>query len=88
MDYLPIVIILVFCSLLLFFVLSHLRPLTEEEVRVLGNKRRKRQIRIYFSFDSREFKPNSEFKKSMKADGSFYNIEESLYEFPSSASAL
>ncbi len=89
MDFLYIVvIILVFIVPPLVFIIIHLDPLTEEEVKSLGNKRRDHQIRIYFSFDNREFKASSEFKKNMQADGSFYQIQENIFEFPSLAAAL
>lgn len=72
----------------LFFILTHLRPLTEDEVRHLGTKRRKRQIRQYFSFDKRQFSVNKEFKKRMKPSGKFYQMSERLREFPAIAAAL
>lgn len=89
MDFLFIaVIILVFLVPPLVFIITHLDPLIEVEVKSLGNKRRNRQIRIYFSFDNRQVRANSEFKKNMQVDGSFYQIQESLFEFPSLAAAL
>lgn len=81
--------ILFFFILVVFiFIILHLRPLTENEVRILGRKRRKQQIREYFTFSENEYVVNNEFKKSMKPNGSFYEINESLYEFPSTAAAL
>lgn len=72
----------------LVFILTHLRPLTEDEVRELGTKKRRKQIRQYFSFDKREFTVNKEFKKRMKPSGRFYQISDTLYKFPAIAAAL
>lgn len=74
--------------IVLIFILTHLRPLTEDEVRHLGTKKRRKQIRQYFSFDKREFTVNKEFKKRMKPTGRFYQISDSLYKFPAIAAAL
>lgn len=74
--------------IVLIFILTHLRPLTEDEVRQLGTKKRRKQIRQYFSFDKREFTVNKEFKKRMKPSGRFYQISDSLYKFPAIAAAL
>ena len=76
------------CIVIVVFIVIHLRPLREEEIRALGQKRRNKQILKYFSFDSREFNANKDFKKSMNPDGRFYQINESLFEFPSLAAAL
>lgn len=83
-----IVIIDVFLLISLIFIVTHLRPLTEDEVKLLANKRRNRQIRMYFSFDNREFNVNKEFKKRMNPNGAFYRINESLFGFPATAAAL
>jgi hypothetical protein len=74
--------------LILLFIITHLRPLSFEEVRKLGTKRRKKEIGRYFSFDNRERSVNSEFKKRMKPTGKFYQINENLFQFPSTAAAL
>jgi len=78
----------IFGFLFLVFILTHLRPLTFEEVRKLGAKRRNREIGIYFSFEKRETSVNKNFKKRMKPTGKFYKINKSLKEFPSIAAAL
>jgi len=74
--------------IVLVFILTHLRPLTEDEVRQLGTKRRKKQIRQYFSFGKREFIVDKEFKKRMKPAGKFYQMSDSLHVFPAIAAAL
>lgn len=76
------------CIVIVVFIAIHLRPLREEEIRVLGQKRRNKQIPEYFSFDNREFNISKDFKKSMRPDGRFYQTNESLFEFPSLAAAL
>lgn len=72
----------------LIFVFTHLRPLTENEVKHLGTKRRGKHIRVYFSFNTREFNVDKEFKKRMNPNGKFYRIDEDLVDFPSTAAAL
>lgn len=72
----------------LVFVLTHLRPLNEDELRQLGEKKREKQIREYFSFATGEFSVNKEFKKRMNPNGKFYQINESLFDFPPIAAAL
>lgn len=74
--------------IVIVFISTHLRPLTEDEVSRLGTKRRGKQIRRYFSFDKREFTVNREFKKRMKPTGRFYQMIESLHKFPAIAAAL
>jgi len=84
-------LIWIFVCLILFtsiFIFFHLRPLKNNEIKQLGNKRRSRQIRQYFSFNNAEFYPNEDLKRTMNPDGSFYNIGEALYDYPSKAAAL
>lgn len=83
-----LVLIGIFLFISLIFIVTHLRPLTKDEIKSLGNKRRNRQIRKYFSFDTREFTVNKEFKKRMNPNGAFYRMSESLFEFPAIAAAL
>ncbi|MFQ5811619.1 MAG: hypothetical protein ACE5I2_00265 [Anaerolineae bacterium] len=83
-----LVVIGVLALVSLVFVVIHLRPLTEDEVRLLANKRRNKHIRMHFSFDNREFTVNKEFKRKMSPDGAFYQLNESLYKFPSLAAGL
>jgi hypothetical protein len=73
----------------IIFLLTHLRPLNTEEIEHLGNKRRGRQIRNYFSFNNLTSEINDEFKKKMNPNGALYHSEDiSLFDFPSKASAL
>jgi len=74
--------------ILVIFILTHIRPLTEDEVKVLGTKRRGKQIHRYFSFDRSQFGANKEFKRRMKPSGKFYRVRERLHEFPAIAAAL
>jgi len=78
----------IFGVVVLLLILTHLRPLTEEEVRQLGTKRRSKQVRRYFSFERGEFSVSKEFKKRMEPSGRFYPISESLQKFPPVAAAL
>lgn len=74
--------------LVLAFVLTHLRTLTEEEVKLLAKKRRDKEIRAYYTFNSRELIADKDFKKKMNNNGAFYPMNESLNRFPSLAAAL
>lgn len=74
--------------IVLIFIISHLQPLTDIEIEILANKRRNKDIRIYFSFTNYEFVPNSNFKKKLIPNGTFYRIGETRREFPSIAASL
>jgi len=74
--------------IVLIFILTHLRPLTEDEVRQLGTKKRRKQIRQYFSYDKSELTVDKDFKKRMRPNGKFYQRSDSLYRFPAIAAAL
>lgn len=65
-----------------------MRPLTDQEADQLSTKRRNKQIRAYYSFHAGEVSVDLQFKKRMKADGSFYPADESLYTFPATAAGL
>ena len=73
---------------LVVFIVSHLRPLRENEINVLSEKRRNKGIIKYFSFDIQEYSVNKNFKKSMNPNGKFYQISEDLYTFPSLSAGL
>jgi len=79
---LPILIIIV------LIILTHLRPLTFEEVMILGSKRRTKELKEYFSFKNYEVNVDMTFKKRMNPNGKFYQFNEVLYEFPSIAAGL
>ena len=72
----------------LVFVVTHLRPLRDNEVEYLAGKRRNRRISEYFSFDRRECSVDKGFKKRMKPTGTCYQVDEQLFRFPSTAAAL
>jgi hypothetical protein len=72
----------------LVFIVSHFRPLTDEEISCLASKRRLRQINAYYQFSQSQVSVNLEFKKGMAAEGSYYNIHTTMREFPSIAAAL
>ena len=90
-KFIPAVLIVIGGAFILFsiiFILTHLRQLTDEEVTDLAGKRRKNQIRFYFSFTNNELTPDKDFKKRMDASGTFYQINEPLEKFPSVAASL
>jgi len=73
---------------ILIFIILHLKPLTFEQIEQLSTKVRKLEIVKYFRFEKREYLPNKEFKKNMNPIGSFYQIEESLFDIPAVVSSL
>jgi len=83
-----LVLVSIFGLISIVFILTHVRPLNEDEVEQLGTKRRCRQIHRYFSFSAGEFNVDKDFKKRMNPNGTFYRINEGLFEFPSIAGAL
>ncbi|MDQ6996097.1 MAG: JAB domain-containing protein [Mariprofundus sp.] len=63
-------------------------PLSEGEINQLSKKRRDKKILSYFSFNGNEFDVCKDFKKRMSPNGKFYQLDESLKDFPSVAAAL
>jgi hypothetical protein len=91
LKFIPTALLVISGLFILFaiiFIASHLRPLTNDEVIDLAGKRRKNQIRFYFSFTNSPLIPDKEFKKKMDASGTFYNIDEPLERFPSVVASL
>lgn len=74
--------------LLAIFIITHIRPLSQDEIKSLANNRRQKNINHYFIFKSGEYSVNKEFKSRMKPNGKFYSITEDLYDFPPIAAAL
>jgi hypothetical protein len=83
-----LVLLTIFTIIDFVFLATHVRPLNEKEIERLGNKRRNKQVSAYFSFDAREFTVDKQFKKRMKPTGTFYELSEDLWRFPSVAAAL
>ncbi len=73
---------------ILVFVVTHLRPLTQEEIVTVANKRRNKAISQYFAFDVLEAPIDLQFKKKMNSNGKLYEINEPLRTFPSFVAAL
>src|SRR6056297_782018 len=72
---------------LIFFIL-HLRPLSENEVKDLAEKRRKKLINNYYRFSSQETTVDKEFKSNMNPNGIYYEMDEDSYYFPAIVAAL
>ena len=70
------------------FVILHIRPLNSSEKLCLGKKRRKRQIKFYFSFNTKEYPVDKELDSQINSDANHHKINVSLCEFPSISSAL
>lgn len=84
---LPFILFALF-TIIVIFIITHFRALNDDEVNNLALKRRNKDIQAYYSFCNYEIQVDKEFKKSMKPDGKFYKINESLRNFPSIAAAL
>jgi hypothetical protein len=70
------------------FYIFHTRPLTEEEIERVAQKRRTNEIRRYYSFDKGEYYPDRDLKSRIKPTGAFYNVKYHVSEFPSVAAGL
>ena len=81
------VLYIVIIFIALFFSTKFL-PLTKRQIKALANKRRKGEIKKYFTFETRQFVINKEFKRKMNPAGEMYKVRESLGMFPSIAAAL
>lgn len=73
---------------IMLFIVLHLRPLAEHEIRALGTKRRNRNIEAYFHLDKTERSVNLEFKKSLNPRGVFYRVDLPLYSAASTVAGL
>lgn len=73
---------------IILFIVLHLRPLKDHEVRTLGEKRRKQTVDAYFHVDSTELTVNPVFKKSLNPRGVFYRVDLPLYSVASSMAGL
>ncbi len=83
-----LILVSIFGLIGIIFVLTHLRPMRDYEIKQLGTKRRHEQICTYFSFNQREFNVDKEFKNQMNPNGKLYKINEDISVFPSIAAAL
>ena len=54
----------------------------------MAGHRRRKAIQTYYYFDRREYSVNNHFKKKMQANGTFYDMNEELFSFPSIAAGL
>ncbi len=70
-----------------FFIL-HRNPLNEEEILKLSQKRTRKYIKKKYTFNNVPITVNKQFKSSLKPNGCWYNVNESLVNFPSYIAAL
>lgn len=66
-----------------YFFITHLHPLTKDEIFALANKYRNIKISEYFKFDEGEKVIIPEFKSRLKPKGKLYDFNEKLYHTPS-----
>ncbi|PKM44952.1 MAG: hypothetical protein CVV03_07230 [Firmicutes bacterium HGW-Firmicutes-8] len=78
----------VFAIIIFWFTITHLDPLTEEEIRALAAKRRTNKIQIYYAFNRSEIVVDPIIKNKMNPNGKFYSVCEDLDRFPSYAAGL
>lgn len=88
MSTLFIILVLVLSIWYVGFRIKYSKPLTEREVLELAKLRRNKEIYNYYNYSQIESSVNSEFKRKMKPTGKFYEVDESLFSFPSIAAAL
>lgn len=67
----------------LLFYYTHKKPLKDNQIKLLSEKRKKRYVKKTYSFILKPVKVNLDFKSSMKAKGEFYKLDNDLAEFPS-----
>lgn len=70
-----------------FFIL-HRNPLNEQEILKLSKKRVRKYIKKNYTFNNIPVAINKQFKSSLKPNGCWYNVNESLSSFPSYVAAL
>lgn len=72
---------------LLYFIF-HRKPLSEEEIIKLSQKRTRKYIKKNYSFNNVSVSIDKQFKSSLKPNGKWYNTEEKLDSFPSYIAGL
>ncbi len=72
----------------IIFYFTHKRPLTENEIKLLMSKRRKKYIKENYSFQLVNSQPDMAFKSTMKPMGQIYKADIKLSDFPSYAANL
>jgi hypothetical protein len=73
---------------IMLFIVLHLRPLADHEIKALGIKRRKRNIEAYYHLDNVERNVNPEFKKSLNPRGVLYRVDLPLHSAASTVAGL
>jgi hypothetical protein len=73
---------------IVIFILFHLRSLSEDEINELGEKKRKKGIEKYYTYDPVQYIGNREAKKSMPPYGGFFPVDWSFNIAPSIIASL
>lgn len=83
-------VLIAFLWLLLEFIyfLFHLKPLNNNEIQKLSQKRKEKYIKQNYNFTVYNISVNKSFKSSMKPSGKWYDTQENLSRFPSLVAAL
>jgi hypothetical protein len=86
----PLIVVLILITAIVAIVLaSFSRPLAEEQIPELAQKRRKRKILLHFSPSSFSyFSPTTEFKSGLKPDGKLYQFDLEMPHVPSYVAEL
>lgn len=86
--YIILAIISIYALYKLCFWATHKRELTNEEIKLLAEKKRIFDINQYFNFNTKEISVDTQFKSRLKPTGKLYAINENLPATPSIAAAL
>lgn len=82
-------LVIILTAAVIIYIVTHIRPLTPQELMLLAGKRRNHAVLQYYRFHQHEYVvTDAEFQKKMKPSGQFYDFHESLSRFPSVAAAL
>lgn len=75
-------------TIVILFIVLHLRPLSAAEIDSLALKRRDLEIRHFFSWSNIEIIPNQDFKSAMNKNGALHSISQPLSTFPALGAGL
>lgn len=78
-----IVLFTVWFATEIIFFCTHRKPLNDQELKKLMNKRRKKYIRKNYAFQATNSYPDKQFKSSMRPSGKLYSADICLSNFPS-----
>ncbi len=75
-------------ALTVLFIVLHLRPLKQDEVKILSGKRRNKAIEAYFAFRNVQFIADRDAKKAMPPAGGYFYVDWELSDAPPMVAGL